>query len=115
MQLGPDWTWHDWNPELIALSDRLDPWNATADEFDLSSPFYKKGRKLNHYHGWSDWSIATGSSVYFYEQVVKAMQPGGVDLGDFYRFFLIPGMGYVSQKALVHTDMADTAPARQMP
>ncbi|PWY68614.1 tannase and feruloyl esterase [Aspergillus heteromorphus CBS 117.55] len=93
LQLGGNWTWEDWNADLIKLSDELNPGNATADNYDLS-PFYNKGGKLIHYHGWSDWSIATGSSIYFYDQVTAALQPKGIDLDDFYRFFLVPGMGH---------------------
>lgn len=92
MQLGGNWTWHDGRPDLIKLSDRMDPGNATADNFDIS-PFYKKGGKMIHYHGWSDDSIETGSSTYFYDQVAQTLQPRGINLDDFYRFFLIPGMG----------------------
>ncbi|KIY53923.1 feruloyl esterase B precursor [Fistulina hepatica ATCC 64428] len=91
--LGPDWSWEEWNPDLIALSDELNPGNATADDFDIS-PFYEKGGKLIHYHGLSDGSIATGSSIYFYDHVLRALTPQGIDLDDFYRFFLIPGMGH---------------------
>lgn len=91
--LGPDWQWQqDWTPELIFLSDQINPGNATADDFDLE-PSYRAGGKVIHYHGMSDASIATGSSIYFYERVVEALQPRGIDLDEFYRFFLIPGMG----------------------
>jgi len=89
--LGPDWRWQDFNPSIIALSDRINPGNATANDFDLS-PFYKKGGKLLHYHGFSDGSIATGSSVYFYNHVLRTLKPKGIALDDFYRFFLVPGM-----------------------
>ncbi|KAK6210735.1 hypothetical protein LQW54_005940 [Pestalotiopsis sp. IQ-011] len=47
LQLGGDWTVEDWNDDIIALSDRLNPGNATADDFDLS-PFYERGGKLIH-------------------------------------------------------------------
>jgi feruloyl esterase len=89
--LGPDWRWQDFNPSIIALSERINPGNATANDFDLS-PFYKKGGKLLHYHGFSDGSIATGSSVYFYNHVLRTLKPKGIDLDEFYRFFLVPGM-----------------------
>ncbi|KAF7917866.1 uncharacterized protein EAE97_012004 [Botrytis byssoidea] len=91
--LGPDWTWEDWNPAIILLSDLLNPGHATADNFNLA-PFYKKGGKLLHYHGLSDASIANGSSIYFYNQVAKALKPQGIKLDDLYKFYLIPGIGH---------------------
>ncbi|KNG90989.1 hypothetical protein ANOM_000681 [Aspergillus nomiae NRRL 13137] len=92
LQLGGDWTWEDWNSqELIALSEKLNPGNATADNFNIS-PFYEKGGKLIHYHGYSDPSIATGSSFYFFNHVVEALKPKGIPIESFYRFFPVPGM-----------------------
>jgi feruloyl esterase len=89
--LGPDWDWRNFNPGIIALSEKINPGNATADNFDLS-PFYIKGGKLLHYHGYADGSIATGSSIYFYNHVLRTLSPKGIDLDNFYRFFLVPGM-----------------------
>jgi feruloyl esterase len=92
LQIGGEWTWKDWNSkELIALSDKLNPGNATADNFDIS-PFNKKGGKLIHYHGYSDPSIATGASFYFFNHVAEALKPKGIEIDSFYRFFPIPGM-----------------------
>ncbi|KAE8332558.1 Tannase/feruloyl esterase [Aspergillus sergii] len=79
----------------IQLSEYLDPGNATADTYDLR-PFHERGGKLIHYHGFADGEIPTGSSIYYYKQVEKAMIPLGYDLDDFYRFFLIPGMQHCS-------------------
>ncbi|KAE8442204.1 hypothetical protein EG329_003733 [Mollisiaceae sp. DMI_Dod_QoI] len=93
LNYGSNWTYQDWNPDIIKVSDKLNPGNATADNYDLT-PFYKKGGKLLQYHGLSDWSIATGSSIYFYNQVARTMEPNGIDLDNFYRFYLIPGMGH---------------------
>ncbi|GKZ38000.1 hypothetical protein AbraIFM66950_009892 [Aspergillus brasiliensis] len=91
LQIGYDWTWKDWNPDLVALSDEINPGNATTDDFDIS-PFYKKGGKLLHYHGYSDPSIATGSSVYLFNHIQEALRPQDIPIDDFYRFFLVPGM-----------------------
>lgn len=115
MQLGPEWDWEtDWNPAIVALSDELDPGNVTADNYDLG-PFYEKGGKLLHYHGYADGSIATGSSVYLYNRILQTLAPRGVELDEFYRFFLVPGMQYglprFSVRSALTSFIADTARA----
>jgi feruloyl esterase len=91
----PDWSWEELDYSTIELAEELNPGNATADDFDLR-PFMERGGKLIHYHGLADGSISTGSSIYFYNQVLKLLQPKGVELSDFYRFYLIPGMQHCS-------------------
>lgn len=86
-----NWPWENLDFSTIQLSDQLDPGNATAGDFDLR-PFKNKGGKLIHYHGFADGEIPTGSSIYYYKQVQKMLTPLGIELEDFYRFFLIPGM-----------------------
>ncbi|OJJ45934.1 hypothetical protein ASPZODRAFT_133801 [Penicilliopsis zonata CBS 506.65] len=86
-----DWAWQNLDLATIQLSDSLDPGNATAGDFDLR-PFYNRGGKLLHYHGFADGEIPTGSSIYYYRHVQETLVPLGIDLDDFYRFFLIPGM-----------------------
>lgn len=46
----------------------------------------------NRYHGMADGLIPTGSSEYFYRQVMKTLLPKGMELDSWYRFFLVPGM-----------------------
>ncbi|KZT65310.1 tannase and feruloyl esterase [Daedalea quercina L-15889] len=87
----PEWPWQDLDYATVQLADELNPGNATAWDYDMS-PFYEKGGKLIHYHGLADGSIATGSSIYFWNHVQRALVPQGVPVSDFYRFFLIPGM-----------------------
>ena len=87
MELGPDWSPEQFTYDIVGLSDQLNPGNATADDFDISS-FYDKGGKLLHYHGMSDGLIATESSLYFYDHVNRALAPKAIDLNSFYRFFL---------------------------
>lgn len=77
----------------VQLADALDPGNATADSFDLSS-FHSRGGKLIHYHGYADPLIPTGSSIYYRKRVEQTMIPQGVTVDDFYRFYLVPGMGH---------------------
>ena len=80
---------------VVQLADSINPGQANADNFDLS-PFAARGGKLIHYHGLSDGLIPTGSSVYFYKQVLATLIPKGVSVPDFYKFYLIPGMQHCS-------------------
>ncbi|KAK7755096.1 hypothetical protein SLS62_002911 [Diatrype stigma] len=64
------------------------------------TPFQAHGGKVLHYHGEADSSIPPASSVHYYDSVRTVMYPGlsygdSVDaLGDWYRFFLVPGAGH---------------------
>lgn len=87
----PTWNWEDFDYSIIQQADQQDPGNATANDFDLS-PFHALGGKLIQYHGLSDGLIPTGSSIYFYKHVMRALAPLGIDLSSWYRFFLVPGM-----------------------
>lgn len=88
---GANWTYEDLTYETVLYADELNPGNATADDFDIS-PFRARGGKLIHHHGLADATLPTGSSIYLYEKVAETLAPHGIDLDDFYRMFLIPGM-----------------------
>ncbi|KAK2612674.1 hypothetical protein QQS21_001291 [Conoideocrella luteorostrata] len=94
------WVFNDSNWDVtkfkiqdVALADHINPGNAVADNFDLS-PFKQRGGKLIHYHGLADPLIPAGSSQHFFEQVQRTMALNGTQLGDFYRFFHVPGMSH---------------------
>ncbi|CZR55644.1 related to tannase precursor [Phialocephala subalpina] len=85
-------TLHDWI---------LEGWNKYNDVLmtnwpDLS-PFKKAGGKVIHFHGESDYSIPTASSVRYWESVREIMNPGlsynesVAAQNEFYRLFLVPG------------------------
>ncbi|KAI2623066.1 Tannase/feruloyl esterase [Hypomontagnella submonticulosa] len=63
-----------------------------ADQFDMS-PYRDQGGKIVMYHGISDPLIITGGSSYFYEQVRDATGASHA-IADWFRLFLIPGMGH---------------------
>lgn len=66
---------------------------------DLSG-FQAAGGKVIHVHGEQDFSIPTASSVRYWDSVRSVMFPkksyreGAAALDDFYRLFLIPGVGH---------------------
>lgn len=91
---GPSWNYNDYNDDIIALSDSINPGNATVG-FDLSS-FHNKGGKILSYHGMSDPLIPTGSTPYFYNHVTRTLASKSIDINSFYKFFLVPGMGHCS-------------------
>lgn len=85
------WDYRTFSSETVAYADAINPGHANADDFDLA-PFRAEGGKLLHYHGLADGLIATGSSIYFYNQVLANLTAQGLPVEDFYRFFLVPGM-----------------------
>jgi feruloyl esterase len=59
------------------------------------------GGKLIQYHGWGDAAIPATSSIEYYESVRRFMSdypdartPGNPPIEDFYRLFMVPGMGH---------------------
>ena len=67
---------------------------------DLRS-FRAGGGKLIQYHGWGDAAIPAPSSIEYYESVKAflstypdARTPANPPVEDFYRLFLVPGMGH---------------------
>ncbi|KAM0158145.1 hypothetical protein ACHAPG_004242 [Botrytis cinerea] len=64
------------------------------------TPFQAAGGKVLHFHGESDNSIPTASSVRYHESVRSVMYPNMTfnesteALGDWYRLFLVPGAAH---------------------
>ncbi|OOF97518.1 hypothetical protein ASPCADRAFT_404686 [Aspergillus carbonarius ITEM 5010] len=79
-------------------------WKRYADSLQTQWPdltdFRAAGGKIIHYHGESDASIPTGSSVHYHESVRKTMYPelsyneSTEALSDWYRLFLVPGAAH---------------------
>lgn len=90
-----EWDYTKFTLNDVTFANTINPGDAAADNFDLS-PFRERGGKILKYHGDADSLIPTGSSIYFYKQVLQTLVPKGVEVDDFYRFFLIPGMNHCS-------------------
>lgn len=64
--------------------------------------FQEAGGKIIHYHGESDFSIPTGSSLHYHESGRKIMYPrmsfneSSAALAEFYQRYLVPGAGHCS-------------------
>lgn len=81
-----------------------------ADTLQTTNPdltaYHSGGGKILTYHGESDDSIPTGSSVHFYESVRQTMYAGKsyndsvAAMGDWYRLFLVPGAAHCATNTL---------------
>jgi feruloyl esterase len=84
----------------IKLNDAKDApiLNSTNPDLRL---FRAEGGKLIQYHGWGDSAISPLSSIEYYENVKAflekypdARSDGSRPVTDFYRLFMVPGMGH---------------------
>lgn len=92
------WDWHDFTYQVIIDADRINPGQATVG-FDFTGYHSRKG-KIIQYQGFSDGLIPTGSSEVLYKNIWKTMGAAGIELDDWYRLFLIPGMQHCSGTAV---------------
>jgi feruloyl esterase len=87
-----------WNPRTldfdkeVAEADKLDHGTINAIDPNLKK-FKARGGKLIMYHGWADALIVPQNSINYYQSVVKAMG-GARKTEDFFRLFMVPGMGH---------------------
>jgi feruloyl esterase len=79
----------DFATALAKVAPHLD-----ATDPDLTA-FRDRGGKLIQYHGWGDAAINGHSSIEYYQRVKRTMEkPGAPPVEDFYRLFMVPGMGH---------------------
>ncbi|KAJ5830005.1 uncharacterized protein N7525_008258 [Penicillium rubens] len=70
------------------------------------TPFQSSGGKLLHYHGESDPSIPSASSVHYWQSVRSIMYPhlssqdSLKELADWYQFYLVPGAAHCGTNKL---------------
>ncbi|ETS87229.1 hypothetical protein PFICI_01057 [Pestalotiopsis fici W106-1] len=110
-QFGPTWFRHaiyndsawDWSTLTAAdifFSDTINPGGANAYDPDLRA-FGDRGAKILHYHGYADPLIPTLSAAAWYATVQDFYGAHGRagEVEDFYRLFMVPGMGHCSSGA----------------
>jgi feruloyl esterase len=89
---NPDWDWKSFDFDKgVALADKKVGGEVNAIDPDLRK-FRERGGKLVQYHGWSDPAISPLNSVNYFASVKAKMG----ETQDFYRFFLMPGVGHCS-------------------
>ena len=96
----PEWDFRTWDYErdlpiaLDRVAHALD-----ANDPDLSA-LRDRGGKLLVYHGWSDADISPLGTIDYFEQVVDLLGDGDDDdarlasTQEFFRLFMVPGMGH---------------------
>jgi feruloyl esterase len=87
----PNHNFTDFGVDDIALAEKLDPFNISTFSGDFRQ-FNSQGSKFLTYHGTHDQLISPTNSKRAYDLVSSTMGKGVTD--DFYRFFVVPGMGH---------------------
>ncbi|KAL6405886.1 putative feruloyl esterase b protein [Ilyonectria robusta] len=96
---NPSWPWEKYNDSIVALADKKDPGDCTADNYAAMAGYRARGGKVLMYHGMADALISTGSSTHFYESVATTLG-GMIKLSNWFRFFLVPGLQHCSGTAV---------------
>lgn len=96
---NPKWDWRTFNVDRDTALANKDAEGIVALDPDLSA-FAQHGGKLLIYHGWADQQVAPVASIEFYEGVAsseaKSQGHGSMDISDWARLFMIPGMAHCS-------------------
>ncbi len=80
----------DWDRDVPRLALTESFYNAQNPDLRR---FQARGGKLLAYHGWDDTEVTPGYSVDYYETATRTM--GGPEATrEFYRLFMVPGMGH---------------------
>jgi feruloyl esterase len=88
----PEWDWRtfDFDRDLSYADKKM----AVVNALDTNlAPFKAHNGKLVMYHGWADPVVPPEDGVRYYEAVQKTMG-GAAKTTDFFRLFMVPGMGH---------------------
>jgi len=88
----PQWTPQTFDPDRdIPALEAFYGYNMTAMNPDLSD-FVSRGGKIIVYQGWNDPSISPFHAIQYRQMVADSM--GAARMDEFYRLFMVPGMGH---------------------
>jgi len=87
----------NWDPLTLRIADALPGLQKAFPDFDIPvtnlSPFKNHKGKIIGYQGWLDPTVLAMNTVHGYEAVEETMG-GESSTQDFYRLFMVPGMGH---------------------
>jgi hypothetical protein len=103
----PEWKYDMLNFDSdVASVDKSDAEGPQTNAIDPNlTGFQKRRGKLISYHGWVDPGFTPEFNVQYYERVIQSMGKNAhgdndaaalKETQDFYRFFVVPGMGHCS-------------------
>jgi tannase/feruloyl esterase len=98
----PDWKYSNLNFDSdVVLADTSDAEGPQINAIDPNlSGFQKRHGKLVEYHGWVDSGFTPEFNIQYYERVIARMGKDDAaalkQTQDFYRLFVVPGMGHCS-------------------
>jgi tannase/feruloyl esterase len=86
-----------WEPSMLNFDrDPVEAKRKLSDSLDADKPalsrFAERGGKVIVYHGWGDDMVPSQVSTDYYASVGKQM--GTTRVENFYRLFMVPGMGH---------------------
>ncbi|KAL2126236.1 hypothetical protein VTI74DRAFT_1373 [Chaetomium olivicolor] len=99
----PHWDWKtSFNESVFAYADKTNPGDAAATDYAALRKVGERGGKVLLYHGMADGLVPTRGTELFYKRTVAALTGNGtgdgngngkgVNVDDFLRLFLVPGM-----------------------
>jgi feruloyl esterase len=87
---GPDWDYRGFNFDVDPARMHSTAMKIDATITDLTA-VKMRGGKILQYHGWSDPGVSPQMSINYHNAAAKIT---GKETDDFYRLFLVPGMGH---------------------
>jgi feruloyl esterase len=83
-----DYLTFDFRRDVATAEKKIAFLNATGANL---KPFFARGGKLLHYHGWADAGIPPQTSVDYFRRAIKK---SGELASSSYRLYMVPGMGH---------------------
>ena len=99
-----------WNGSTFDLHADLPVLDRVLGYFNVTDPdlrrFAAAGGKLIQWHGWDDAAFTPGWETRYYAKVVASIGFGNLkDIQDFYRLFMMPGIGHCGAPGIGSKDL----------